>query len=163
MARRREGLVVVAVAWWMGVVSCLHAEPDDRAQVVVQQLRGHRDGASIFAAAPPHALVFAAEAGVSPDGVVRLEADMPTRDAAARYAHLLVHLAEGMPFEDDARGPCRERLRRARQRELRAIGVENTLRRAWGLSPLPMQVALERSLAGYRARCREPATASGGE
>jgi len=135
------------------LVSCrsgTHAEP---AAAIVRQLRSHPRGASLLAEAPEHRVVFAHEAGVSINGIVRLERARSVHASAARYAHLLLHLRRGMPFDDAERGDCEARLLRAAAREEEALTLENELRRAWGLAGLPPS-SLDDRVAAYRGRCR---------
>lgn len=127
--------------------------PDDGSRAIAARLRDNPEGAALLEEAPSHRVVFGLEAGILPDGTVRLVRDRPVPESAARYGHLLHHLVHGRPFDDEQVGACSRRLEAARRRERDALALEDRLRASFGLAPLP-ETALEARLSAYRARCR---------
>ena len=75
----------------------------------------------------PRAVCYApgAEPGITPDGTVLLDATSDDPSSAARMAHLLVHLGQGLAAATDGSA-----------HELPARTVEARARRALGLGPL---------------------------
>jgi hypothetical protein len=125
-------LVVLVVA------SCARASPRadcpagyaadaQRTARLVALLRRHPETSHLLAHTP-RAVCYApgAEPGITTDATVLLDAASDDPSSAARLAHLLVHLSEGLraPPESSAQEP-------------QAWAVEQRARRALGLAPLP--------------------------
>ncbi|MEM9073444.1 MAG: hypothetical protein AAGE52_33370 [Myxococcota bacterium] len=74
---------------------------------------------------------------VTEDGVVLMESEEADEGAAARLAHLLLHVVDGSPLNLSADGTCDELVDRALRAEARAYALELRLRDALraGFSP----------------------------
>lgn len=94
------------------------------------------------------------EAGVDAQHRLLLDRSQDDAPTAAKLGHLLLHVSQGLPFEDADRRSCEQRLTLARDREQAAHALESSLRVRFGLPALEDD-ALERVMAGYRARCRD--------
>lgn len=137
--------------------ACLRgsARDDERLVRLQQRLGDDPDARSLIIATQGRYVVCfgdAVEPGVDPQHRLLLDADQDDARAAAKLGHLLMHVSRGLPFDDDGRGPCAERLARARELEQDAHALESRLLQRSGLPGLEAST-LERVMAGYRQRC----------
>lgn len=131
-------------------------ERDPKRQAALEQQLGADLHAASLVRATAGRVVVCFGAGIEP-GVdarhrVRLAAGRDDAEAAAKLAHLLLHVTEGLPWHEQDRRPCAIRLAEARDREERAQALEATLLRSFG-RPAPDDSEVDRVLASYAARC----------
>jgi hypothetical protein len=165
VTRRRAVSVAMALAT-MGLVACDDARPGppcvdgtsrdpERAAALQRRLASQPLTRSLVAATEGRFVVcFGAgiESGLDAQHRVRLDASLGEDTAAAKLGHLLLHVSEGLPWDEDDARPCDARLATAREREGRAHALEASLLGAFGQPP-PDDRALDRIMAGYRSRC----------
>ncbi len=87
------------------------------------------------------------------DAQITLAANEGEAAVAARLGHLMVHAKDGLPFRDRDRRDCAVAIVEARRLETAAWAVERALRIDLG-APAIEPDAIDRVIAGYRARCR---------
>jgi hypothetical protein len=104
-----------------------YAADAERTARLVALLRRHPETQPLLGHSP-RAVCYApgAEPGITPDGTVLLDATSDDPSSAARLAHLLVHLGQGLMAPPDGSA-----------HELPARAVEERARRAMGLGPQP--------------------------
>jgi hypothetical protein len=107
------------------------------------------EGRRLLQAAPEHTLCWGEPetSVVDSDGRLLLDRRLADAEAAAKLGHLLQHLVEGMPLAEGCSG-----LEAAVVRETKAHALEARLRHTFGAPPAD-PAALDRVVAGYRARC----------
>jgi hypothetical protein len=129
-----------------------------RTRTVLHSLRSQAAGAELVAALERPPVVCygnVAEGVLQTDGVVVLQRDRAVAANAARLGHLLHHLVHGLPFDEKivrrSDLPCDELVSKAMMAERAAHALENRLRQALHLPPLPFE-DLSNS---YQRRCVE--------
>lgn len=128
----------------------------ERTRVVLLRLRAQAQGAKLWAALgrPPVVCYGNVPEGIlQTDGAAVLQTDRAPDANAARLAHLLHHVVHGLPFDEKTvrRSPlaCDALVSNADRAERAAHKLENQLRHAFRLPPLPFEDLSE----GYRRRC----------
>ncbi len=112
------------------------AEPDEATRILSVLRR--TSGGPLLGGHPPVQLCFGSPhpPGVTPGGVLLLDRATGTTENSARVAHLLVHLTEGAPFDEDKIGgqECSQLVVAAVRAEARAFAMEVAVRESLGVT-----------------------------
>jgi hypothetical protein len=129
-----------------------------RTQVVFHRLRSQAQGEGLLAAlgrVPVVCYGNVREGILQTDGAVVLQKDRAVNANAARLAHLLHHLVHGLPFDEklvrSGALACDALVSKADRAERVAHKLENHLRHAFRLPPLPFEDLSD----SYRLRCED--------
>jgi hypothetical protein len=128
-----------------------------RTATVLARLRTDEDGKRIVASLARELTMCygdVSEGIVQTDGVLVLQRDRSPAANAARLGHLLLHLVQGPPLDEEAahkrERSCKELTEWANTMEKSAHDFESQLRKKFGLAPLPYE---DRS-GEYAKRCQ---------
>ena len=129
-----------------------------RTQAVLHRLRSQAQGVGLLAALGRVPVVCYGDVRdgiLQTDGAVVLQKERAVNANAARLGHLLHHLVHGLPFDEkivrSGALACDVLVARADVAERAAHKLENLLRHALRLPPLPFEDLSD----GYRQRCEE--------
>lgn len=145
--RALGGLIVIALGCGTGGSISSHPPPcpegaldlPARSEAVLGRLGSIPEGAALIEASRDRAgrMCFAPEGpnAITDDRTIVLDRALGEAEAAARVAHLLVHVRDGSPYPERARpgADCDATVARALDREARAHAVELEVRRALGV------------------------------
>ncbi len=113
------------------------ADPARQARIVERLGAGAEGGALIAGQGQPIRMCFGAVSSsvVTEQGTLLMDAGQGDARAAARAAHLLLHLADGLPALVKGEGDCDARVEEALRAEARALALELRLLRELGAPP----------------------------
>jgi hypothetical protein len=105
---------------------------------ILERLRATGEGARVLSRwAGPVSMCFgpARPSALTEEGVLLMEAAEDEARAAARAAHLIAHLADGLPALVAGKGDCERRVEQALAAEARGLSVELRVGRELGAPP----------------------------
>lgn len=119
------------------------------------RIAADREARAVFRLVGEAALCFGTgiEPGVTPDGVIRLDAGASDIEAAARAAHLALHAARGSLLAGPPPGGCRAWLGQAIDEEAEAHALElRVLDRGGAIAPWPFAAYARKASEGEQVR-----------
>lgn len=113
------------------------ADPERQAKIVEVLGKSQEGGAVVARWGRPIRMCFGAVAPsvVTEEGMLLMDAKLEDARAAARAAHLLTHLVDGLPALVKGQGDCEARVEQALAAEARALALELRLLRELGAPP----------------------------